>query len=732
MLFGLKAAILVLYLLIWAIDAIPFDPPDWVADASIVHPTTLVAVPSVAPTTSVAFDHDLKPREDDTADDANDWYMTCAGDHKLSIQFCEQHLYRYYCDRNQLKHDGDQYIMCGWACECKKGHAVPGCTYINGRCYLSLTDAENDQSDQSAGNPPLAPGDNLEALSAEALRARAKNPFRDSLVQQSQVSTPDPELNALDLVEHDTEPSTHDDSNLIIPRVLTPRHNYAIVCIERDWTRQCSGGQLKYSCDANGRMSYRRMDVYCEAICGCVDIAATAKCFRNNRWITTCFAALDDGDDFGDDLDTLESTDDLSETQNDPPPASDASYTTYTSPTAGDIPMYCELNGVMDAGLTNFCSEHSYYCSLHMVDGHAKSSLHTEGETIDRCVSSCVCIGNAQRLEFENKANHVQVRSESTPDPSVPSYIRTGVSVYYCIEKTNTYEWKTDVRLIEFCQNEDFLCANDSPNGAKGFAPTRPAHADKYPRCYTYCNCVHFQLTHTYPSRSQIASDNATGDDEHTTAGDASSGVAPRATDGVDHTLSCIKDYNITAYCQRFWGYNCDGNGQVHHSELDIDCDHSCQCHRPAPRPDDDSEATTGTIGTTGTTDTAPPKGVPSQAVDQYTLNCGNSMQGPPYCSAPQRGYFCNDKMQVVRTSTTSDSGITYCNNFCTCQFKYAKPCINEFGVPWCSEWWDGSVRDSSRATLVVGKVGSVFMLPNGTMVLDKAGDGFPYWASYT
>lgn len=88
--------------------------------------------------------------------------------------------------------------------------------------------------------------------------------------------------------------------------------------------------------------------------------------------------------------------------------------------------------------------------------------------------------------------------------------------------------------------------------------------------------------------------------------------------------------------------------------------------------------------------------------------------------------------MKVMRTSTHTDPGITYCNNFCTCQFKYAKPCINEFGVPWCSEWWDGSVRDYARATLVLGKVGSVFMLPNGTMVLDKADDGFPYWASYT
>ncbi|KAK5045165.1 hypothetical protein LTR84_009498 [Exophiala bonariae] len=715
---ALKAAIPLLVLLAYAINAIPFDNLESVTDASVAQPTTPLTVSTVAPFTPAAFDHDLKAREareDGAADNSNDeWYMTCAGDNKMSVQFCEQRLYGYYCGQYILTKSGEEQIMCGWACECKRGHPVPDCIYIHGRCFFDVPGGENDQG-----------GNDSRALSSEALRTPT-----DNLTPEAKAPTQDPELKALDLVEHDQELAWSNMPNSLFPRVY---HNYALVCIESDWTRQCRNNPYAYSCNANGVVGRKQIDVYCEAICGCVNLGAVASCFKNQRWVSTCLVALGDDEGLSNAAETLGATLDFNQTRNGTSTTSDIPFASPSeSLPSGDLPVMCETNGSLDTVLTEFCVEHDYYCSLHMEDGYAKSSLLTDSESIDQCAAGCHCIGNHQRVEFQNKVNGGQVLLEPRADPSVPNYIRTGVSVYYCIHTLNAYDSEIDIRLVEFCQNEGFYCANVSPTGALGFTPVTPNHWDKYPRCYDHCHCVHFEV-HTWADRDAKALDVAVDSADDSIKVKRSNSLANEGAEAlhrtaaeIDYTLSCISDYNITTYCQRFRGYNCHSNGKIQHGESDTDCDKSCLCQHPQMLLEDDSEASTKS------TNTAPPKGVPSQTVDQYTLNCGNSRQGPSYCSTPERGYFCDEKIQVMRTSTHSDSGITYCNNFCHCQFKYAKPCLDEFGVSWCIEWWDGTVRDFNNATLVVGNVGSVLMLPNGTMVLDKAEDGFPFWASYT
>jgi hypothetical protein len=710
--------------LISIVNATPFDIPAPVVDTSVALPTTLVTISTVTPniksgtSSTVSVEHDLKPREDEAEGDNTDWYLTCAGDDVLSLQFCQQRLHGYYCRRNQVHHNGKEYIMCAAACVCKLAHPTLGCHYVRGMCFNSQADI--DQFGQSLANPAnqaFADIDGFAAIRTEALQARTKNPALDTQVQEPQPLYSDPQSNAIDLVEQQSEQPMRDGTNRTFPPVLKqrdteqPAHNFAIVCIEKDWTRMCSGGDLKYSCDKNGRITKKKLDLYCDAICGCVDLAATPRCFRNGAWLTTCFDTLETREISGNELLALQSNHDLTETN------ADAAHT------SGDLPMYCVTNGTIDTRLTEFCSEHHYHCSLAMMDGHAKSSLHSDMETVNRCADNCYCVGNSVRSKFENHvAHHVEARSEAEQTSSTSELI--GVSVYYCIAQTSPYVFELDMRLIEFCENENYYCANNSPNDAIGFPPTTPDHTEKYPKCFDNCHCIHFEHRNKINPRSEVSSDNRIKDNQSADSGDTSDAVVHIPTMTADYRLRCISNYNITTYCQRYWGYNCDNHGVVHHGEFpDSDCDAYCMCDNPYWHDEDNAEAGTASI------EAAPPKGVPSQTVDQYILNCGNTKEGPPYCSKPERGYFCNDKMQLVRTSTKTDSGITYCNNFCTCQFKYARPCLNEFGVDWCIEWWDGTVRDAHRTKLALGIVKNLFIMANGTLVVDKADGEFPYWA---
>lgn len=720
------AIVLLLHLLISTTSATPLDIPAPVVDTAVTHPTTLITISTVAPNiksetpSTFSVDHDLKARENEAEADNTDWYLTCAGDDVLSLQFCQQRLYGYYCRRNQVKFNGEEYIMCAAACQCKLAHPTLGCHYVRGLCFNSQADI--DQFGQSLSNPAnqaLADIAEFAANPTEALQARTKNPALDPQVQEPQTISSDPQSNELDFVDQQSEQPFLDSATRAFPPILKqrdteqPAHNFAIVCIEKDWTRMCSGGQLKYSCDKLGQITKQKLDLYCDAICGCVDLSATPRCFRNGAWLTTCFDTLTAREISGNELLALQANHDLTETN------------VGTAHTSGDLPMYCVTDGTTDTKLTEFCSDHHYHCRLAMMDGHAKSSLRSDMETVDRCVDNCYCIGNFMRSEFENRvAHHVEARSEAEQTSPVSTSESTGVSVYYCIAQTSPYVFELDMRLIEFCENENYYCANNSPNDERGFPPTTPDHTEKYPKCFDHCHCIHFEHHNKIDKRSEVSSDNRIKDNQSAGSGDTSDEVSSSPTITVDYRLRCISNYNITIYCQRYWGYNCDNHGTIHHSEFtDNECDAYCQCDNPYLHDEDNSEAGSGVI------EAAPPKGVPTQTVDQYTLNCGNTKEGPPYCSAPERGYFCNDKMQLVRTSTQTNSGITYCNTFCTCQFKYARPCINEFGVDWCIEWWDGSVRDAHRPKLAIGVVKNIFIMANGSLVVDKSDGQFPYWA---
>lgn len=131
-------------------------------------------------------------------------------------------------------------------------------------------------------------------------------------------------------------------------------------------------------------------------------------------------------------------------------------------------------------------------------------------------------------------------------------------------------------------------------------------------------------------------------------------------------------------------------------------------------------------------TATAPPTGVSTQlASSTYMLNCGNRTDGPPYCMAANYGYFCLDNATVVRNSTQYDPGVTWCDFYCSCILRNPVPCVNEWNVPYCQEWIDGTVRNAARFQEVLGYNDAAYLLPNGSLLLDR-GTPFIVLTNYT
>jgi len=506
----LKVAVLLLRLLVSTITATPFDASISVVDASIFHPTTLITIPTALKTnfatSSIAsFDHELKARKDDLEADNSGWFLNCAADHKLSLQYCEQRLHGYFCRLNEVNWEGkERNIMCEAACTCKKYHPVPGCFYVRGKCFSSQAEAKQfEQLPNDLAKKAAAAIDDLESTRFESLQARTENSVFHGELQEGGAPFSHSLRDAFKPVEQGSEHQVDDSPNPDLLPVLGSRdteqalHDFAIVCIERDWTKICSGGPYKYSCDANGRISYRKLDLGCDAICGCVDLVAKPRCFRHGKWLTTCLSTLDDRE---------VSVNESLSLQEDAKTIQDSSHG------PGDLPMYCGLDGTADTSLTQFCSEQQYYCTLCLVDGHAKSFLRSNTHAVDQCTNNCQCAGSAIRSEFESY--HAKQHIEERPDAEVEQSSTedmsqsTGLSVFYCIKSPQVYQWDIDFRMIEFCQNENFICANDSPNDSPGFPPTVVVQSvgEKYPLCFDRCRCIHFENHNTVWRRSEANS----------------------------------------------------------------------------------------------------------------------------------------------------------------------------------------------------------------------------------
>ncbi|EHY59670.1 hypothetical protein HRR83_001055 [Exophiala dermatitidis] len=220
---------------------------------------------------------------------------------------------------------------------------------------------------------------------------------------------------------------------------------------------------------------------------------------------------------------------------------------------------------------------------------------------------------------------------------------------------------------------------------------------------------------------------------------------------------------SLTQYCGQH-GYSCahDPSNLLsylqHGSEVLDQCSNDCHCLRPfagAAKVESLSEATAdgdatsklpenerrhpaginkrsrsilqlmATGAMTDSTLIAPPSGISkNQSSDVYQLNCGNREDGPVFCSSSSLGYFCLANATLVRNSTDENTGVTWCDYYCKCIFRHPVPCVNEWNIPLCQEFWDGTVRDASNYSTVLGAIDDSWVMPNGSLLVDR---GTPY-----
>ncbi|KAL2432228.1 hypothetical protein ABEF95_004775 [Exophiala dermatitidis] len=220
---------------------------------------------------------------------------------------------------------------------------------------------------------------------------------------------------------------------------------------------------------------------------------------------------------------------------------------------------------------------------------------------------------------------------------------------------------------------------------------------------------------------------------------------------------------SLTQYCGQH-GYSCahDPNNLLsylqHGSEVLDQCSNDCHCLRPFAGPakvESLSEATADgdatsklpknerrhpaginkrsrsilqLMATGAMSDSAliaPPSGISSnQSSDVYQLDCGNREDGPLFCSSSSLGYFCLGNGTLARSSTDKNTGVTWCDYYCKCIFRHPVPCVNEWNIPLCQEFWDGTVRDASNYSTVLGAIEDSWVMPNGSLLVDR---GTPY-----
>ncbi|EXJ56807.1 hypothetical protein A1O7_07151 [Cladophialophora yegresii CBS 114405] len=165
----------------------------------------------------------------------------------------------------------------------------------------------------------------------------------------------------------------------------------------------------------------------------------------------------------------------------------------------------------------------------------------------------------------------------------------------------------------------------------------------------------------------------------------------------------------------------------LHHTGIpDPECSAQCKCPDSFPK-----GILADTTNTVHPKPFHPARSDTVQSSDKYKLSCGNRNDGPELCGSADLGYFCTANMTVARNTTVPDNDANWCDASCSCIFAEAVPCINMWGVPRCRELIDGTVRDANNLLIVLAYTGSVTVLANGTLVIDRYQGGyFPFVAA--
>ncbi|KIW22960.1 uncharacterized protein PV07_11200 [Cladophialophora immunda] len=516
-------------------------------------------------------------------------------------------------------------------------------------------------------------------------------------------------------------------------KALAKRHDYALLCEDREHTAWC-GSSYQYYCTAKGALKFKGTGEYwCEHSCVCINLKPSIQCFPNAALLTTCLLKgkmvyNENGTLLGDVNDayvhpngTLDFrkvvTRDLDVTSADPHQMiCKSQQSSETSPFTGGL--------LYDKNLTMYCANHGYSCASDPTRASLTLTLQPGSKDIKKCDSACGC--PSQTWKREGSEHDLVSHPSPTPGEVTIQDILLGCSSFDGLTKGT---WSFNESLTQYCKNQGYTCA---PVSGPVYELQHPQDIVKI--CQAGCSCPgaprrRASAQSLRPKKTRASAEPRTND--------IATAPAASSFDPFGVTCSSHSRYNesLTNHC-RSEGYSCVAlTGTVlrtlFHNGTDIpECTHSCRCPNPFAREAHSGHAEMSATGDEipGSAAVAPPSGVPSQPSSRFTLNCGNAADGPSFCQQSDLGYFCAVNMTVMRTSTVQNQGVTWCDYYCSCIFKYPVPCVNEWNIPQCREMPDGTVRDASNMQIVLAYIEDVIILPNNSILLDRGQDGgFPF-----
>ncbi|KIX98963.1 uncharacterized protein Z520_05424 [Fonsecaea multimorphosa CBS 102226] len=514
-------------------------------------------------------------------------------------------------------------------------------------------------------------------------------------------------------------------------KALAKRHNYGLICQDRENTARC-GSKAQYYCTSKGALNNKgAINAWCEENCFCWDIAPSIQCFPNAALLTTCLTKgkmvyTENGTFLGEVSDaytypngTLDFrkvvTRDLAAVSADP-------YHIICKSPQQPTQVYPAGGLLFDKNLTTFCATHGYSCTSDPGRASSTLTLQPGSEDIKACDNACECPSPT----WKRQGSEFDVAPTPPKKPSPTPSLTIQDILLYCDSNDGIVKgkWSFNWTLTEYCKNQGYSCAIE-PGPA--YVLQRPK--DVVAICQAGCACPPSKpLVSAIPLRQK----------PRARAERRSNGIAtvPSPFGMTCSSSPGSSDESLTDHC-REEGYSCVAQTDtvlrtLVHSGTDVpECTHSCRCPSPFEQHSRQMEMSATEDESPDSTAVAPPSGVPSQSSSPFALNCGNVPDGPSFCQQSDLGYFCGYNMTVMRTSTVQNQGVTWCDYYCSCIFKHPVPCVNEWNIPLCRELPDGTIRDASNTTVVLGYIEDAVILPNNSILLDRGqAGGFPFVAA--
>ncbi|EXJ88456.1 hypothetical protein A1O1_05386 [Capronia coronata CBS 617.96] len=489
--------------------------------------------------------------------------------------------------------------------------------------------------------------------------------------------------NVSDAVVHPNGTIDFTASTIVTREADDTSDNWALLCYNPHHTRTCHGSSFGYSC-ANQNMTFTSHDSVCSEICQCSNIKSMYRCITRSSKHTGCH--IDDNNAYE-----------------------------VNGPLIGDV-----LGRLADAII------------------HPDATIDFSGNN---------GATNAPKIPSDTIVQDVEIEDISPALPKRDEDVSMDHWVLWCSNRQHTLTCGS-APISYRCHQALIVHDHDEADWV----------------CDKICHCIdQYPTQQCIPTKGYVAlcpmQGNVVLHPNGTILGNLSDAyihpngtldftrlpakhdVSPRLL-GLLH-MHCVtagghQDDLLTQHCSEH-GYSCvaDPEGLLSHLQHDSQvlkqCSDNCRCPRPfVHEPKMSIEDRSASLKHFKVENdivqlniSAPASGIPhNQSSDTYQLDCGHLPEGPSFCSTADMGYFCRANATVVRSSTERSPGVTWCDFYCKCIFRHPIPCLNEWNIPFCQEMIDGSIRDASNLSTVIGTIDNSWVMPNGTLLIDR---GTPY-----